>query len=80
MLQSTSFLCDVPLNIALLALDIEKGWARTKSRWYRIGPDWEDVESKDRIEVAKTLSNAMALLNKQAVAFYREKTEAEKEL
>jgi len=62
----------------LLAIDIEQGWARTKSRWYKIGPDWEDVGSEDRIEVAKALNNAMELLNEKAVSFYKENPEAEK--
>ena len=38
----------------LFGFDPEEGWARTRSRWYRLGPDWQlpNPEERDEMVVA----------------------------
>jgi hypothetical protein len=54
----------------LLGFDHAAGWARTRSRWYRIGPDWEDVKSTDRDDTADVINGVIKLISKRAVAYY----------
>jgi len=40
----------------LLALDPDRGWARTRSRWYRVGSDWQPTNSTPKGETLRTLA------------------------
>jgi len=54
----------------LLGFDHTAGWARTRSRWYRIGPDWQDVKGADRENMADGLNDIIKLMSKRALAYY----------
>lgn len=55
----------------LLAFDPASGWARTRSRWYKIGPDWEDVKSSDRDEMTDIFNGVLKLINKRVLNYYK---------
>jgi hypothetical protein len=35
----------------LFGFDPDAGWARTRSRWYRLGPDWQLLNPEERDEM-----------------------------
>lgn len=55
----------------LLAFDPKEGWARTRSRWYKIGPDWEGAKSSEHDEMADQINKVLKLTIKQALNYYR---------
>lgn len=43
----------------LYGFDPDEGWARTRSRWYRLGPDWQLLNPEERDETTKTIQRLL---------------------
>lgn len=43
----------------LFAFDPDAGWARTRSRWYRLGPDWQLTNPDERHEMVKAVQRLL---------------------
>ena len=43
----------------LFAFDPDAGWARTRSRWYRLGPDWQLLNIDERMEMIGTVQRLL---------------------
>ncbi|MEP5760629.1 MAG: DUF6634 family protein [Litoreibacter sp.] len=39
--------------------DPDAGWARTRSRWYRLGPDWQLLNPEERNETTKAIQRLL---------------------
>ncbi len=46
----------------LLALDADKGWARSRSRWYKVGGDFQTTEPEKKSEILAEVDQALAAL------------------
>lgn len=46
----------------VLAFDPDASWARTRSRWYRLGPDWQLLEPDKRGETIRVVQEYLASL------------------
>lgn len=49
----------------LIDFDPDAGWARTRSRWYRIGPDWQTDPEESPEEMAEAVRALRAQLARQ---------------
>ncbi|MEL6931569.1 MAG: DUF6634 family protein [Pseudomonadota bacterium] len=52
----------------LLALNANAGWARSRSRWYKVGPDFQTTEPDKTSEILKEVDQALATLRFQVRA------------
>ncbi|WP_306419275.1 DUF6634 family protein [Loktanella sp. Alg231-35] len=43
----------------LFGFDPDAGWARTRSRWYRLGPDWQLLNPDEREETATAIQRLL---------------------
>lgn len=43
----------------LFAFDPDAGWARTRSRWYRLGSDWQLLNPEERGEMVVTVQSLL---------------------
>ncbi len=43
----------------LFGFDPDAGWARTRSRWYRLGPDWQLLNPEEREETASAIQRLL---------------------
>lgn len=43
----------------LFGFDPDAGWARTRSRWYRLGPDWQLLNPDEREETATAVQRLL---------------------
>jgi hypothetical protein len=48
----------------LFAFDPDAGWARTRSRWYRLGPDWLLPNPDERDEMARAIQRLLKATRK----------------
>lgn len=46
----------------LLALDADKGWARTRSRWYKVGDNFQTTEPERKSEILAEVDRVLAAL------------------
>ncbi|MDF1671585.1 MAG: hypothetical protein P1U83_18465 [Roseovarius sp.] len=52
----------------LFGFDPDAGWARTRSRWYRLGPNWLLPNPEERDEVAVAVKNLLKATRDWVVA------------
>lgn len=43
----------------LFGFDPDAGWARTRSRWYRLGPDWQLLNPDERDEMTRSIQRLL---------------------
>ncbi len=48
----------------LFGFDPDAGWARTRSRWYRLGPDWLLPNPSERDEMARAIQRLLKATRK----------------
>jgi len=52
----------------LFGFDPDAGWARTRSRWYRLGPDWLLLNPEERDETTKAIKMLLKVTRDWLVA------------
>ncbi|MEP5762623.1 MAG: DUF6634 family protein [Litoreibacter sp.] len=52
----------------LFAFDPDAGWARTRSRWYRLGPDWQLPNPNERDEMVVAVQRLLKATRDWVVA------------
>ncbi|MEP5761699.1 MAG: DUF6634 family protein [Litoreibacter sp.] len=51
----------------LLGFEPDAGWARTRSRWYRLGPDWLLPNPEERDEMARAIQRLLKAARKWVI-------------